>query len=236
MARRRRPRARRPPAARSAPRSRLDAEPPAQIRVLAVHEEALVPARRAARVPRGGRACKRLRPSRPSRRCVYASSVANQLVRPIGARKEPVQEQRLRVGRAEARESPLREVEASRRSSADRGATAPTDASRSSTRHELRRAMRVDARIRVQKEHVGRRACVPADVAAVREAAVLIDWNGVDLKVLHDLETPVGRGVVHDDHVHAVGNRRAARRILGARRDCCTTRRRRQRLPHHERN
>ena len=112
-------------------------------------------------------------------RVLVRGRVADHLVHPRRLGEDAVEEERLREARAQAREAAQREVERAvglldpRRDRAD--ALVPVELGR-----ERLDRVGADPRVRVEEEHVRRLARAPADVAAVREAAVLLQRDRLD--------------------------------------------------------
>src|SRR5581483_3627849 len=173
---------------------------PAEILVLAVHEEALVEAlepleERTANEKAGAR-----QPLGRARTFVKLGT-ATDLVRPDRTRPQTMEEKRLPVGGRKTRKPPkrvlqlTRVVEDSRADDAD-GRVFVQD------RREAVERFAVDARIRVEEEDVLSFADPPARVAPAAEPFVGVEADSCDWKVRHSGDAVIRGGVVDDDHGH----------------------------------
>jgi hypothetical protein len=129
-----------------------------------------------------------------------------------------MEEERLRVGGPQAREPALREVQRAVGLLDARRHDADAVVRRGGRGHALQRG-RIERGVRVQEEHERTRAAPPADVAAVGEAAVVVERDRRHPEVGHGVEPTVARRVV--DHVdvdaRGLGDRRHAfAQVIGA--------------------
>src|SRR6185312_9240950 len=174
----------------------------AEILVLAIQEESFVPAAelfeyRAPDEQAGSR------DPVGTAGTLVVGGVADELARPGRAPEEPVEEERVRVGRAQRREPALREVERAvfvdyaRRRDGDAGLALQQGDER------LERGG-LDPSIRVQKEHVRARCGPPPRVAAGGKATVGGQLDRPHVETGDGVERAVARGVVDHHDVYAL--------------------------------
>ena len=114
-----------------------------------------------------------------------------------------MEEERLSVGRPQAREAAHGVIERAVRVQDPRRGRCNPLVGREDFDEPLDRRG-VDRGIRIEEEDEWVLAAAPADVARVRETAIRRKRNRVDRKVSDGLERAVGGGAVDDHHAHVI--------------------------------